>query len=181
MLLLVLSAILTRGVNNIREDMDDSHSSLIVEHGYCSQELVNLLLFGQATSNVFDQCVAVEEKILKGVPFQTDVGLLTRLESMDMLIVGKNFKKPKFPIWIVYNESHYSVLFCKNKFDPKTNQFDIFYYDSLANQDVEIRLTVTPFTLSPRQIRSDSIPLNNIIRTAWPQSRVDWNGTDPLL
>lgn len=38
----------------VRGDMDTPEGALVVEHGYCAQELVNLLLTGRATSNVFD-------------------------------------------------------------------------------------------------------------------------------
>ncbi|EUD68619.1 hypothetical protein C922_01018 [Plasmodium inui San Antonio 1] len=48
------SVILTRGMNNIMNDMDDVNHPLIGIYGHCSQELVNLLLTGRACSNVFD-------------------------------------------------------------------------------------------------------------------------------
>ncbi|KAI4837195.1 deubiquitinating enzyme MINDY [Plasmodium brasilianum] len=48
------SVILTRGINNIKNDMDDTNHPLIGIYGHCSQELVNLLLTGRACSNVFD-------------------------------------------------------------------------------------------------------------------------------
>ncbi|SBT37567.1 conserved Plasmodium protein, unknown function [Plasmodium ovale wallikeri] len=48
------SVILTRGINNIKNDMDDINHPLIGIYGHCSQELVNLLLTGRACSNVFD-------------------------------------------------------------------------------------------------------------------------------
>ena len=56
-LLLLLSCIATRGTVNICSDMDDPASPLIGDHGYCMQELVNLLLLGRAHSNVFDGIV----------------------------------------------------------------------------------------------------------------------------
>eukprot|EP00437_Effrenium_voratum_P060365 CAMPEP_0181505410 /NCGR_PEP_ID=MMETSP1110-20121109/58038_1 /TAXON_ID=174948 /ORGANISM="Symbiodinium sp., Strain CCMP421" /LENGTH=58 /DNA_ID=CAMNT_0023634383 /DNA_START=59 /DNA_END=231 /DNA_ORIENTATION=- len=34
--------------------MDDPSTPLIGRFGHCSQELVNLMLIGEATSNVFD-------------------------------------------------------------------------------------------------------------------------------
>lgn len=41
------SAILTRGLANVTRDMDSPDLPLIGAHGYCSQELVNLLLTGR--------------------------------------------------------------------------------------------------------------------------------------
>lgn len=53
------SVMLSRGVEQIRQDMDDAFGggragTLIDRHGYATQELVNLLLVGRAHSNVFD-------------------------------------------------------------------------------------------------------------------------------
>jgi ubiquitin carboxyl-terminal hydrolase MINDY-3/4 len=52
--LLVYSVILTRGIERIREDMDMPDCSLVNEHGYASQELLNIMLVGKAASNVHD-------------------------------------------------------------------------------------------------------------------------------
>ena len=41
--------------------MDTESASLIGAHGYCSQEMVNLLLTGQAVSNTFDGYLILDE------------------------------------------------------------------------------------------------------------------------
>ena len=48
------SIILTKGLQNIIGDMDVADTSLLTEHGYASQELLNIILVGKASSNVFD-------------------------------------------------------------------------------------------------------------------------------
>lgn len=60
--------------------------------------------------------------------------------------VGCFLKTPRFPIWVVCSESHFSVLF---SLQPELLRdwraerlFDLFYYDGLANQQEQIRLTV---------------------------------------
>ena len=40
------SCILTRGMKNVKSDMDNSDTALIAAHGYCSQEMVNLIITG---------------------------------------------------------------------------------------------------------------------------------------
>lgn len=60
--------------------------------------------------------------------------------------VGAYLKTPRYPIWLVCSESHFSVLFGLQREllasqDPSL-QFDLYYYDGLANQQEEIRLTV---------------------------------------
>ncbi len=60
--------------------------------------------------------------------------------------VGAYLKTPRYPIWVVCSESHFSVLFGLQR-ELLTNpdrglEFDLYYYDGLANQQEEIRLTV---------------------------------------
>ena len=47
-ILLVYSVILTRGIQNITNDMDMAGNTLLNEHGYASQEIINLMLSGGA-------------------------------------------------------------------------------------------------------------------------------------
>lgn len=60
--------------------------------------------------------------------------------------VGSYLKTPRYPVWLVCSESHFSVLFGLQR-ELLTSQdedleFDLYYYDGLANQQEEIRLTV---------------------------------------
>lgn len=48
---------------------------------------------------------------LKGIPTNVGVGFLTLLESLNLCKVGHNLKCPKWPIWVIGSESHYSILF----------------------------------------------------------------------
>jgi hypothetical protein len=45
-LLLLLSLVLSRGPTNIAADMDEPSNALMGAHGYCTQELVNLIVAG---------------------------------------------------------------------------------------------------------------------------------------
>lgn len=60
--------------------------------------------------------------------------------------VGAYLKTPRYPIWLVCSESHFSVLFGLQRelltSQDQSLQFDLYYYDGLANQQEEIRLTV---------------------------------------
>ncbi|KAG8138703.1 hypothetical protein E2320_001494, partial [Naja naja] len=93
-------------------------------------ELVNLLLTGRAVSNVFNDVMELDSgngnfTLLKGISGRSDLGLLSLFEHYD---------------------SHFSVLFCLRKdllADWRTERrFDLYYYDGLANQQEEIRLTI---------------------------------------
>ncbi|CAG7838531.1 unnamed protein product [Allacma fusca] len=142
---LVYSAVLSRGIDNVQEDLDFPNCPLIVSHGYCSQELVNLLTIGKAISNVFDNQVSLDEKILKGIESRSDIGLLSLFEHYDSCQVGNFLKCPKFPLWIVCSESHFSLLFSTDMalvLEPPLDKFELYYYDGLARQHNHIKLTI---------------------------------------
>ena len=59
-ILFLYSLVLTSGVENIRNSVDAVNDTLIGRHGYCTQELVNLMLTGKATSNVNDGTIFLD-------------------------------------------------------------------------------------------------------------------------
>lgn len=190
-ILLTVSVILSRSINLVRNDFDVLTNRLIGSHGYCTQELVNLLLTGKAVSNVFNDVIELNSgngniTILKGITSRSDIGLLSLFEHYDVCQVGCYLKTPKYPIWLVCSESHFSVLFCLEKdllSDWKTERrFDLYYYDGLANQEEEIRLTVDTTQMFTEDKENDLIPpLEHCIRTKWQGAVIDWNGTEPIL
>ncbi|XP_029865877.1 probable ubiquitin carboxyl-terminal hydrolase MINDY-4 isoform X3 [Aquila chrysaetos chrysaetos] len=175
----------------VRNDFDVLTNRLIGSHGYCTQELVNLLLTGKAVSNVFNNVIELDSgngniTILKGITSHSDIGLLSLFEHYDVCQVGCYLKTPKYPIWLVCSESHFSVLFCLEKDllgDWKTERrFDLYYYDGLANQEEEIRLTVDTTQMCTEDKENDlTPPLEHCIRTKWQGAVIDWNGTEPIL
>ena len=189
-ILLLYSALLSRGLSAVQRDMDPG-SQLIGAHGYCSQELVNLLLTGHAVSNVFNGDLQLNSGgdssfLLKGVPSQSEVGLLSLFEHYGSCTVGSHLKEPALPIWVVCSESHFTVLFNTNRKLLRDwrleKKFDLFYYDGLSRQEELIRLTVeTGSALSPVRNSALTPPLELCIRTKWRRAVVDWNGTDPIL
>ncbi|XP_027684663.2 probable ubiquitin carboxyl-terminal hydrolase MINDY-4 [Chelonia mydas] len=190
-ILLTLSVIFTRSIDLVRNDFDVLTNQLIGTHGYCTQELVNLLLTGKAVSNVFNDVIELDSgngniTVLKGITNRSDIGLLSLFEHYDVCQVGCYLKTPRYPIWVVCSESHFSVLFCLRKDllgDWKTERrFDLYYYDGLANQEEEIRLTVDTVQPYTEDKENDLIPpLEHCIRTKWQGAVIDWNGTEPIL
>lgn len=181
--LLVYCVILSRGIANIGRDKDYDDATLIGAHGYCTQELVNLCLVGRACSNVFDGVKNFDQTVLKGVEEQGDVGFLTLFEHYNNLVVGEHLKSPKVPIWVLQSESHYTVLFCLDRNGTTSSKFDLYYYDELANQEEEIRLTIdTSRRTAPKKDPTLEPPINECVRTKWGSNAwVDWNGVDPIL
>eukprot|EP00070_Physeter_catodon_P022706 XP_023984870.1 probable ubiquitin carboxyl-terminal hydrolase MINDY-4 isoform X2 [Physeter catodon] len=189
--LLTLSAILSRSTELVRQDFDVPTSHLIGAHGYCTQELVNLLLTGKAVSNVFNDVVELDSgngniTLLKGIAARSDIGFLSLFEHYSMCQVGCFLKTPRFPIWVVCSESHFSVLFSLQLEllrDWRTERlFDLYYYDGLANQQEQIRLTIDTTQPVPEDRDNDLVPpLELCIRTKWKGASVNWNGSDPIL
>lgn len=126
--------------------MDEPTGKLMGQHGYCTQDMVNLLIHGKAFSNVFNDLILLDKLKLKGPNKRNDIGLLSLFEHYKSCEVGSNLKTPKYPIWIVCSESHFSTIFSLKKEilnDWKAeNRFDLYYYDGLANQNEQIRLTI---------------------------------------
>ncbi|KAE8595412.1 hypothetical protein XENTR_v10015733 [Xenopus tropicalis] len=189
--LLTLSVVLSRSVELVQKDFDVSTNCLIGAHSYCTQELVNLILSGRAVSNVFNDVVELDSgngniTLLRGVAHRTDIGFLSLFEHYNVCQVGSYLKTPRFPIWVICSESHFSVLFCVRRelmSDWKMERrFDLYYYDGLANQQDEIRLTVdTAATYIEEQENDLTPPLEHCIRTKWKGAVIDWNGTEPIL
>lgn len=63
--------------------MDFPNSPLLGNHGYCTQELINLLTVGKAISNAFDNQIVLGDKILKGISSHVDIGFLSLFEHYD--------------------------------------------------------------------------------------------------
>lgn len=142
---------------------------------------------------------------LGGVPRRGLVGFLTLQEAYGYYEVGDYYKSPQVPVWVVYSESHYSVLFstearlldgerkapcgveeCVSQAAGTSQAFDLYYWDMLANQDETIRMTVTPSQKDDELPDIDDKyslipPLDLVIRTKWPGHVVNWNGTDAIL
>jgi len=205
---LLLSVVLTRGARAIsKQDADDEKAAVMIgAHGYCTQELVNLMIFGRAYSNVFDGSKRIGSIkdgfcVLQGAPRRASVGFLSLFEAYKCIEVGQRLKCPLSPVWIVCAESHYTVLFSADmSVDPRddTCAVELYYFDQLGRQSERIKLTVRPRSLPSTDVddftdtASESMPprreneasesmIDKCIRTKWANASVDWNGTDVIL
>lgn len=125
-LLFLISALLSRGLDSIQSDRDDPSLPLVTApFGHASQEIVNLLLCGQAVPNVFDGRMDLGGGLsLKGISASVEVGFLTLLESLNLCKVGRHLKCPRWPIWVVGSESHYTVLFALDPSVQEENELE---------------------------------------------------------
>ena len=115
-LLVLLSVVLSRGgaeacaSDRDPEDVRAGAPLVTQPFGHCSQEVVGLMLTGRCVGNVFDGDIDVGGGFkMRGVAGDVDVGFLTLLESLSYCTVGDFLKHPRWPVWVVGSESHYSV------------------------------------------------------------------------
>uniref|UniRef100_A0A1D1XMK2 ubiquitinyl hydrolase 1 n=1 Tax=Anthurium amnicola TaxID=1678845 RepID=A0A1D1XMK2_9ARAE len=125
-MLFLISALLSRGLESIQADRDDPNLPLVTApFGHASQEIVNLLICGEAVPNVFDGRMELGGSMsLKGIPGNVEVGFLTLLESLNFCKVGQFLKCPRWPIWVVGSESHYTVLFAPDTTVQDENELE---------------------------------------------------------
>eukprot|EP00984_Skeletonema_dohrnii_P004924 scaffold1735_cov99-Skeletonema_dohrnii-CCMP3373.AAC.3 len=112
----VMALVESRGIDRIKADMDDPNNTITSQFGHSSQELMNLLLTGQAVSNVFDNSMTLSEELTcRGIQYRPAIGYLSQLESLRYCEVGSYYKSPMFPVWIVASTNHFSVVFGDSK------------------------------------------------------------------
>lgn len=129
LMLFVLSLIFTRGPRVVKSDMDDPEARLTGQFGHCGQEMLNLIITGQASSQVHDGIVDLADTglQLRGVSSRPRVGLLTRLEALRYCQVGSFLKNPEFPVWVIGSESHFTVLYSPDRTsDAKSVEQQLF-------------------------------------------------------
>ncbi|KAJ8476481.1 hypothetical protein OPV22_020208 [Ensete ventricosum] len=125
-MLFLISALLSRGLESVQDDRDDPSLPLVTApFGHASQEIVNLLICGQAVPNVFDGRMDLGGGMfLKGIPMTPEIGFLSLLESLNLCKVGQHLKCPRWPIWVVGSESHYTVLFALDPAVQEENELE---------------------------------------------------------
>ncbi|XP_075210879.1 putative ubiquitin carboxyl-terminal hydrolase MINDY-4 [Lycorma delicatula] len=179
--LFMVSVILSSGIKNVAADINDEVYSLTGSNGLCSLELVTLLLTGHAVSNVFDNSMLMDTYLFHGVSKRSDVGFLSIQEHFKIFQVGSNLKTPKYPIWIVNSENHFTVIYSDNMklvSDWRAErQFCIRHYDSMQNGSEEVKLTIdtTEFYIKERTEEEYVPPLELCLRTKWKDAAFSWN------
>lgn len=180
------SVLLTRGIENVKEDMDNTESHLIGTDGYASQEIVNLLLIGRAVSNVFDGdkelCSdGTDRVILHGIPGPSKIGQLSLYEYSNTCRVGNFYKNPIHPIWLVLSENHFTILFASSHDildrKVKNESFQLFVYDGLSKDKKEKRIMLEPTggrELVPGTEDDYRPALERCIRTRWRNATLTW-------
>jgi hypothetical protein len=191
LLCVCLSAILTRTLSQTRRDWSGFSAHFLTQNGYSGQELVNLLAVGRAIPHIHDHHVGDNHKeeeeetdfSLEGLRTRSLVGFLTLVEAYDQMKAGSYFKNPLFGVWVIYSESHYSVLFQPSyQQDQSPFPLDLFYFDPLLRPTHLTHFTLLPEEEEEEEEEDLEPPLNKVLRTKWGERRkIDWNGEEPAL
>ncbi|XP_076832992.1 inactive ubiquitin carboxyl-terminal hydrolase MINDY-4B [Brachyhypopomus gauderio] len=205
-ILFLYSLIFSRSIAGLQEDLDLSTTHLLhfrMGNLVCQQALLNLLLTGRASPNVFngtqllDEHGCALEHPLHGILTRSDVGYLYWSQQQaghaPALVVGSMLKTPKLPVWVCNTNGTYSVLFSAQRSlmsDWKTeHHFHLCFYNGQPSQDNTAVLTIDTHSHHWEARRGDSqgdperrFPsVEMTIRTKWAGAAVDWNGTVPFF
>ncbi|KAK9817089.1 hypothetical protein WJX72_009423 [[Myrmecia] bisecta] len=124
LLLLLFSVVLSHSVRQIQAVMGEPENTLIAQHGYCSPDLVHLLLTGRAAANCFNGDRELDGKVYRGIPARSQLGLLTLFEHYKCVEVGSHLKSPHLPIWVVCSDSHFTTRFAPSAWDGRLASVD---------------------------------------------------------
>ncbi|XP_065136252.1 inactive ubiquitin carboxyl-terminal hydrolase MINDY-4B [Paramisgurnus dabryanus] len=205
-ILFLYSLIFSRSIDRIRADFDVTTSHLLhlsLGNFVCRQALLNLLLTGRASPNVFNGTLHNDEHgkpldhPVHGVLTRGDVGYLhwsrEEVNYAKLPQVGSMLKTPKLPIWVCSINGTYSVLF-----SPKQSLlsdwrmehlFHLYFYNGQLTQSQNAMLTIDTHShhwqAENNDIQGDpekKFPsLEMTVRTKWEGAVIDWNGTVPFF
>ncbi|EDO38391.1 predicted protein [Nematostella vectensis] len=190
-ILLLYSIILSRTTKRVTEDLSEPNSILLDSNNGCSQAMMNLLLTGRATKNVFNGDVEYNKRgtILaypqKGIKERSEIGFLTLWEHIDSkdVEVGSKLKTPKFPVWVVDSTGgRYGVVFCLNK-DLVNDwrlerRFELYYYNGTTRHSGAVGDVITVDTrdiVDENEVTEDTHPVEHCLRTKWPGAVIEWS------
>ncbi|KAM5292433.1 inactive ubiquitin carboxyl-terminal hydrolase MINDY-4B [Ctenodactylus gundi] len=200
-ILFLYSLIFSRTFERLQDDLDVTTAHLLQPHAggfLCRQAVLNMILTGKASPNVFNGCEKGEsQERLRGVVARSDIGYLQwgQDASKDDRFsqVGSMLKTPKFPIWLCNINGNCSILFCTNRqllSDWKMEcLFDLYFYSGQPSQKKPARLTIDTHSHHwERDRREDKrrpaqrcSPVEMAIRTKWREATINWNGTYPFF
>ncbi|XP_078420581.1 inactive ubiquitin carboxyl-terminal hydrolase MINDY-4B [Cetorhinus maximus] len=205
-ILFLYSLLLSRTLERLHNDMDNTTPHLLqlsLGNFICRQALINLMLTGRASPNVFNGDLQYDDQgaLLKephhGVLARSDVGYLYwnryELEHDKLPQVGSMLKTPKLPIWLCNINDTFSVLFNTNRLllsDWKMEHlFDLYFYSGQPTQTKTVTLTIDTHSHhweegmhkkeGDPEKRFPSVEMT--IRTKWGGAAIDWNGTVPFF
>ena len=122
-----------------------------------------------------------------------DIGFVSIFEAYNDFRVGVLYKKPQEPIWVCFNEAHFTCLFGEKKIlqyitdggieryqDIPEGETEFIYYDALDDQKVLYTIKVKYNGENYKKIEYESY-VENLIATLIPAVEFNWGKNDKLL
>uniref|UniRef100_A0A8C0X0N4 Ubiquitin carboxyl-terminal hydrolase MINDY n=1 Tax=Castor canadensis TaxID=51338 RepID=A0A8C0X0N4_CASCN len=200
-ILFLYSLIFSRTLERLQKDLDVTTTHLLQPNAggfLCRQAVLNLILIGRASPNVFNGCEkGKSQDILRGVLTRSDIGYLQwgkdPSEGDRLSQAGSMLKTPRYPIWLCNTSGNYSVLFCTNRqlsSDWKVERlFDLHFYSGQPSQKKPVCLTVDTHSHHWERDRHEDkrgpgrrcTPVEMAIRTKWKDATINWHGDIPFF
>ncbi|XP_065214748.1 inactive ubiquitin carboxyl-terminal hydrolase MINDY-4B-like isoform X2 [Planococcus citri] len=192
-LLLLYSAVLTRGIKKVKSDFIDEKQHLVMSSEEGSQCIVMLLLTGRASSFLHNGVVYVgdEDHYAKahfGVLTRSEIGFLFYEEDMGERAPGSRLKTPSLPIWVVYCLGHFGVIFNTNKELLRNyhaeRRFELIYYTcggSRCQLIVDTRSNSLGSSKLDENAPTMMVNLEKLIHTKWEDAHIEWNGSTNVI
>ncbi|XP_018119289.1 inactive ubiquitin carboxyl-terminal hydrolase MINDY-4B [Xenopus laevis] len=202
-ILFLYSLLFSRTLARLQDDLDFTTQHLLqfsLGNFSARQALINLMLTGRASPQVFNGDQVLEEntdlQVQHGVLVRTDVGFLhwsrEEMQQDRLPQVGSMLKTPKFPIWLCNVNGTYSVLFgintsllCNWKME---HFFDLYFYNGQLSQSKTVNLTIDTHSHhweerskadeGDMEKRFPSVEMT--VRTKWEGAAINWHGAVPF-
>ncbi|XP_057379239.1 inactive ubiquitin carboxyl-terminal hydrolase MINDY-4B-like [Daphnia carinata] len=202
LMLILYSAILTRGVEQVTEDLGKPTGGdgiltpvkcLLNINGSISFSPISLFVLGRASPFLHNgvqyqedgQGCTTEET---GVLIRSSIGLLVWMGNeakTSTYNVGSRLKTPTVPIWIVIASEQSGVLFGEDKVilrdHQAENRFQLYYHTSTFHQQNPMILKINNRSRDDSIIDAPVPTLEKLIRTKWGDARIDWGGVEPFV
>ncbi|XP_008203225.2 inactive ubiquitin carboxyl-terminal hydrolase MINDY-4B isoform X1 [Nasonia vitripennis] len=196
--ILLYSAILSRGLSKVRNDMEDPRASIL---SGCPEEgplsLVVLAITGRASPHLHNGVIHVGDENTYAIPqwgvlVRSEIGFLVHEgDTTASKQPGSRLKTPSLPIWVTLCLGHHGVLFNTNRELLRNyhaeRRFDLQYYTcggSHATLTVDTRARENASGIEGSAARETmdiaATPLEKLIHSKWQDAQVQWNGT-PVL
>ncbi|XP_039296066.1 inactive ubiquitin carboxyl-terminal hydrolase MINDY-4B isoform X3 [Nilaparvata lugens] len=191
-LLFLYSAVATRGTARVERDLDGIKGYMVTAAEEGSECIITLLLCGRATPYLHNGVVYVGDEEHYAVPqwgmlSRNEIGFLYFEEKLDdqSKVPGSRLKTPALPIWVIFCNGHYAVVFNTNRELLRNyhaeRRFDLVYYspggstctltvDTSQDDDGKLELN---------EEDTSSTSANNVeklIHTKWQDAQITWHG-----
>ncbi|KAL0111895.1 hypothetical protein PUN28_013242 [Cardiocondyla obscurior] len=190
--LLLYSAVLSRGLSKVRNDLEDPKVSIL---SGCPEEgpmsIVIFVLTGRVSPHLHNGVLHVGDENTYAIPqwgvlMRSEVGFLVHEGDSNVgRQPGSRLKTPSLPIWVTHCLGHYGVLFNTNRELLRNyhaeRRFEIQYFTcggSHATLTVDTRVNEASGGSDATMETADiaATPLEKLIRSKWQDALIQWNG-----